>query len=173
MTRDSSDYLTCKTKRNSYFPFLSFFPIYLCPTTSLIKRGQELKQKILTWPGMNKAGKQNSRGFLECAICQLIGFSHWRAIFPFMAWIRIATVLRGHQYNYTETVPIGKANHHLFYLFMHSYVKGYSFLDGSLLGQHTYLVEKLSLPREEPQVIFAIPAKEHFAGACAILVVCQ
>ena len=48
---------------------------------------------------------------------------------------------------------------------MHSYVKGYSFLDGSLLGQHTYLVEKLSLPREEPQVIFAIPAKEHFAGA--------
>ena len=48
-------------------------------------------------------------------------------------------------------------------------MKGYSFLDGSLLGQRTYLVEKkLSLPREEPQVIFAIPAKEHFAGACAI-----
>ena len=53
-------------------------------------------------------------------------------------------------------------------------MKGYSFLDGSLLGQHTYLVEKkLSLPREEAQVIFAIPAKEHFAGAFAILVVCQ
>ena len=31
----------------------------------------------------------------------------------------------------------------------------------------------LSLLGEEPQVIFAIPAKEHFAGACAILVVCQ
>ena len=52
-------------------------------------------------------------------------------------------------------------------------MKGYSFLDGSLLGQRTYLVEKLSLSREERQVIFAIPAKEHFAGACAILVVCQ
>ena len=40
--------------------------------------------------------------------------------------------------------------------------------------QRTYLVEKkLSLLREEPLVIFAIPAKEHFAGACAILVVCQ
>ena len=35
---------------------------------------------------------------------------------------------------------------------MHSYVKGYSFLDGSLLGQRTYLVEKMSLLREEPQV---------------------
>ena len=53
-------------------------------------------------------------------------------------------------------------------------MKSYSFLGGSLLEQRTYLVEKkLSLPREEPQVIFAIPAKEHFAGACAILVVCQ
>ena len=62
----------------------------------------------------------------------------------------------GHQYNYTETVPIGKSNHH--YLFMRtikfslpkldhirwpSYVKGYSFLDGSLLGQRTYLAEKI------------------------------
>ena len=51
-------------------------------------------------------------------------------------------------------------------------MKGYSFLDGSLLGQRSYLVEKkLPLPREEPQVIFAIPAKEHFAGVCAVLVV--
>ena len=51
-------------------------------------------------------------------------------------------------------------------------MKGYSFLDGSLLGKRTYLVQKkkkkkLSLPREEPKVVFAIPAKEHFAGACA------
>ena len=52
-------------------------------------------------------------------------------------------------------------------------MKGYSFLAGSLLGQRTYLVEKMSLSREEPQVIFAIPAKEHFSGACAILVVYQ
>ena len=88
-------------------------------------------------------------------------------LFSFMARLRIATVLRGYQYNYTETVPIGKANQHLFYLFMHSYVKGYSFLDGSLLGQHTYLVEKnLSLPREEGQVILAIRAKEHFNRRC-------
>ena len=47
-------------------------------------------------------------------------------------------------------------------------MKGYSFLDGSLSGQRTYLVEKMSLSREEPQVIFAIPAKKHFAGARAI-----
>ena len=53
------------------------------------------------------------------------------------------------------------------------YVKGYSFLDGSLLGQRIYLVEKNCLYRDEPQVIFVIPAKEHFAGVCAILVVCQ
>ena len=33
--------------------------------------------------------------------------------------------------------------------------------------------KKLSLPCEEPQAIFAMPAKEHFAGACAILVVYQ
>ena len=39
-------------------------------------------------------------------------------------------------------------------------VKGYSFLDGSLLGQRTYLVKKIVLI--EPQVIFAIPAKEQF-----------
>ena len=31
----------------------------------------------------------------------------------------------------------------------------------------------MSLAREEPQVIVAILAKEHFAGVCAILVVCQ
>ena len=124
---------------------------------------------------MNKAGKQNSRGFLECAICQLIVFFTEKGnLFSLMAMIRIATVLHGYQYNYTDTVPIGKANLHLFYLFMHSYVKGYSFLEGSLLGQRTYLVgKKTSLVREEPQVIFAIPAKEHFAGACAVLVVCQ
>ena len=68
-------------------------------------------------------------------------------LFPLMARIRIATVLRGYQYNYTETVPIGKANHRLFYLFRHSYVKGYSFVDGSLLGQRTYLVGKNCLYR--------------------------
>ena len=47
-------------------------------------------------------------------------------------------------------------------------MKGYSFLDGSLLGQRTYLVKKIVFI--EPQVIFAIPAKEQFADACAILV---
>ena len=52
VTRDSSDYLTYKTKQNFNFPF---YP-----------------------------------------------FSH--------------RFLRGHYYNYTETVPIGKANHHLFLL---------------------------------------------------------
>ena len=50
-------------------------------------------------------------------------------------------------------------------------MKGYSFLDGSLFGQRTYLVKKIVFI--EPQVIFAIPAKEQFAGACASLVVCQ
>ena len=38
---------------------------------------------------------------------------------------------------------------------------------------HLFSGKKLSLPREEAQVIFAFPAKEHFAGACAVLVVCQ
>ena len=33
--------------------------------------------------------------------------------------------------------------------------------------------KNLSLSREEPLVIFALPAKEHFAGTPAILVVCQ
>ena len=61
--------------------------------------------------------------------CQLIGFySEGQSFF-----------LHGHQHNYTETVPIGKANHHLFYLFMRTI----KLLDGSLLGQRTYLVEKI------------------------------
>ena len=47
-------------------------------------------------------------GFLECSICQLIGFYSEGQSFFF----------HGHQYNYNETVPIGKANHHLFYLFI-------------------------------------------------------
>ena len=35
------------------------------------RTGVETEQlKILTRPHMNKAGKQNSRGFPECAICQ-------------------------------------------------------------------------------------------------------
>ena len=50
-------------------------------------------------------------------------------------------------------------------------MKGYSFLDGSLFGQRTYLVKKIVFI--EPEVIFAIPAKEQFAGASASLVVCQ
>ena len=33
--------------------------------------------------------------------------------------------------------------------------------------------KKTSLPRHEPQVTFAIPTKEHFAGEHAILVVYQ
>ena len=33
--------------------------------------------------------------------------------------------------------------------------------------------KKTSLPRDEPQVTFAVPTKEHFAGQHAILVVCQ
>ena len=39
-------------------------------------------------------------------------------------------------------------------------MKGYSFLDGSLFGQRTYLVKKIVFI--EPQVIFAILAKEQF-----------
>lgn len=39
------------------------------------------------------------------------------------------------------------------------------YLDNALIRR-----KKLSLAREEPQVIFAILAKEHFAGVCAILV---
>ena len=92
--------------------------------------------------------------------------------------------LHGHQYNYTETVPMGKANHHLFYLFMrtiklcrpcHTFVRGRLQLLRWFFTWTTHLFsrKKLFSSREEPQVIFAIQAKEHFAGACAILVVCQ
>ena len=61
------------------------------------------------------------------------------------------------------------------FLLIHAFVRErLQLLRWFLLGQRTYLVgKKTSLVREEPQVIFAIPAKEHFAGACAILVVCQ
>ena len=72
---------------------------------------------------MNKAGKQNSRGFLECAICQLIVFFTEKGnLFSLMARIRIATVLHGYQYNYTDTVPIGKASRHLFFS-IHAFVR--------------------------------------------------
>ena len=82
-------------------------------------------------------------------------------------------------------MPIGKANHLLFYLFMRTLnfpaldkIRSYSvtFVRERLQllrwfftwTTHLFSGKKLSLPREEPQVIFAIPAKEHFAGACAI-----
>ena len=76
-------------------------------------------------------------------------------LFSFMARISIPTVLLGHQYNCTKAVRIGKTNHHLCstysweglnfparaklgHIQWPSYVKGYSFLDDSLLGQRTY-----------------------------------
>ena len=46
--------------------------------------------------------------YLFSFICKLL--------YGFIARIRITTVLRGYEYNYTETVPIGEANHHLFLL---------------------------------------------------------
>ena len=112
-------------------------------------------------------------------------------LFSFMARISIPTVLLGHQYNCTKAVRIGKTNHlFFFYLFMRKIklsrpcqIRSYSvtFVRERLQllrwfftwTTHLFVKKKLSLAREEPQVIFAILAKEHFAGVCAILVVCQ
>ena len=122
--RDTWLLATWRAKRSKIWIFLilnlSFFPIYLCPTTSLIiKKGQELK-------------KQNNWKYLRdptwTRVTKIAGISWMRHLpvncfftvkgnrFSFMA--RIPTVLLGHQYNYTETVPIGKAKNHFFYLFM-------------------------------------------------------
>ena len=73
------------------------------------KKGQELKQNNIenTYVTSHEQGQQKSRGFLECAIFQLIGFFTVKGnLFSFIARIRIPTVLRGHQCNYTETVPM-------------------------------------------------------------------
>ena len=195
MTRESSDYLTYKTKQNLNFPFYPF-PIYLCPVSSLIKiKGQGLIQnnwKYLHDLTRTRVTKVSRISWIRHLLVNCFFFFTVKGnIFSFMARISIPTVLPGHQYNCTKAVRIGKTNQHPFYTYSWEglnfptpaklghirwplYVKGYSFLDGSLLGQRTYSVEnKLSLAPEEPQVIFAILAKEHFAGVCAILVVCQ
>ena len=80
LTCDSSDYLTYKTKQNLNFPFI-LFPIYLCPTSSLIKKKKRTGVKTTrtienTYMTSQEQGKQKSCGFLECAIFQLIGFLH-------------------------------------------------------------------------------------------------
>ena len=93
-------------------------------------------------------------------------------LFSFMARIGIPTVLRGHQYNYTETAPIGKANQHLFTYSCErlnfpslAKVRSYSvtFVRERLqllrwfFPWTTHLFsKKLSLPRKEQKVIFAI-----------------
>ena len=122
------------------------------------------------------------------AICQLIGFLQWGAIF-FPSWPGYWQLLRGRQYMSKLCLWAGQTT-----IFSTSSCKRLNFpalakmtsysvtfvrerlqlLRWFLLRQRTYYVEKnSSLPRKEPQVIFAIPAKEHFAGAPATLVVCQ
>ena len=161
VTRDSSDYLTYKTEQNLNFPFI-LFPSMPNQFFDKKEKGQELKQnnwKYLLDLTRTRVTKISRISWMRHLPVNWL-FTVKGNLFSFMARIRIPTVLRGHQYNYTETVPIGKANHHLFYLFMRtiklslplpklghirwpSYVKGYSFLDGSLHGQSTYLVEKI------------------------------
>ena len=57
-------------------------------------------------------------------------------LFSFIA--RIPTVLRGRQYNYTETMLIGKAKHHLFYFPALANIRSYSV---------TFIRERLQLLR--------------------------
>ena len=191
VTRDSSDYLTYKTNQNLNFPFYPFSHL-LMPNEFFDKKRTGVKTEQLK-PHNNK-GTLKSRGFLEYAICQLIVFLTVKGNhFSFMARIRIPRVLLDHQYNCIKTVPKGKANHHLFSTYscerlnfpalakIRSGSYSVTFVRERLQllrwfftwTTHLFSRKKLSLPREEPQVIFAIPAKEHFAGACAILVVCQ
>ena len=83
---------------------------------------------------------------------------------------------------YAEVVPMGRANHHLFYFSCErlnfpalAKIRSYSVtfvrerfqLLRWFFSSTTHLLsgKKSSLSREEPQVILALPAKEHFAGA--------
>ena len=181
---------TWRAKRSKIWIFLilnlSFFPIYLYPNTSLIKKKRTGVKRQSNWKYL--------RDFTWTRVTKISRISWMRHLpvnwfftvkgnlFSFIA--RIPTVLRGRQYiprlclwarqttifstysceRLNRTFPsLPKFGH----IRWPSYVKGYSFLDGSLLGQHTYLVEKnLSLPCEEGQVILAIRAKEHFNRRC-------
>ena len=178
---------TWRTRRSKIWNFrFILFPIYLCPVSSLIKiKRQRLKQN--NWKYL--------RDLTRTRVTQISRISWIRHLLVNCCFFFYregkSFFLHGHQYNCTKAVRIGKTNHHLFstssweglnfpplpklgHIRWPSYVKGYSFLDGSLLGQRTYSVEKkMSLAREEPQVMFAILAKEPFVGVCANLVVCQ
>ena len=85
---------------------------------------------------------------------------------------------------------MGRANHHLFYFscerlnfpalakissYSVTFVRERLQLLRWFFTSTTHFLggKNSSLSREEPQVIFALPAEEHFAGASAILVVCQ
>ena len=148
------------------FSFI-FFPIYLCATSSLIyKKGQELKQN--NWKYLRDLTRTR-----VTKISRISWMRHFPVnwfftvkgnLFSFMARISIPTVLRGHQCNYTETLPMYRQCkppsfstyscerlnfplQKLDHIRWPSYVKGYSFLDGSLLRQRTYLEEKNCLYR--------------------------
>ena len=115
---------TWRAKRSKIWIFLtlnlSFFPIYLYPNTSLIKKKRTGVKRQSNWKYL--------RDFTWTRVTKISRISWMRHLpvnwfftvkgnlFSFIA--RIPTVLRGRQYNYTETVPIGKANRHLFHLFM-------------------------------------------------------
>lgn len=169
--------------------YLPFFPIHLCPTTCLIKNSlQELKQnnwKYLrdpTWTRVTNISR------ISCAICQFIGFLQWRAIF-FPSWPGYWQLFRGRQYIPRLCLWAGQTT-----IFSTSSCERLNFPALAKMSSYsvTFVRERLqlrrwlftstthlfsgknsSLPREEPQVMLAIPAKEHFAGLPAILVVCQ
>ena len=125
---------------------------------------------------------------ISCAICQLIGFLQWRAIF-FPSWPGYWQLLRGRQYIPRLCLWAGQTT-----IFSTSSCERLNFPALAKMRSYsvTFVRERLqllrwfltstthllrgtnsSLPREEPQVIFAIPAKEHLASAPAILVVCD
>ena len=184
---------TWRTKGSKIWIFLFIlFPIYLCPTSSLIKKkGQELKQN--NWKYLRDLTRTRVTKISRISWVRHFPVNWFFTVegnlFSFMARIRIPTVLRGHQYNYTETVPIGKENHHLFstyscerlnfpalakiWSYSVTFVRERLQLLRWFFTWTTHLFSRKKIVFIEPQVIFAIPAKEQFAGACVILVVCQ
>ena len=61
VTRDSSDYLTYKTKQNLNFPFYPF-PHLFMPSSLIKKKGQELKKYLRPH---KKKGNKNLADFLN------------------------------------------------------------------------------------------------------------
>ena len=118
MTRNSSTDLY-KTKQMWMSLILNLpFPPFIYAQSLLFNKKclQELKRnnwKILTWPHLNKGNKHLA--YLLCHLPVNWVFTMESNLFSFMA--RILTAFTWPPV-YTEVVPMGRANHHLFYFLM-------------------------------------------------------